>query len=53
MLLMVTRDPQDAARIAQEMIVVDEGRAAPPCEAPALFADPPAALRAYLGYRAP
>jgi thiamine transport system ATP-binding protein len=48
-LVMVTHDPQDAARIASEVIVVDGGRASKPVAAAALFADPPPALRAYLG----
>lgn len=52
-LLMVTHDPQDAARIAEQAIIVDGGRAAPPRETEALLADPPPALRVYLGRHAP
>jgi len=47
--LMVSHDPKDAERIAQEVIVVAEGRAAQPVETGALFADPPEVLRRYLG----
>lgn len=47
--LMVSHDPDDARRIADDVIVVAEGRAAPPVDTAALFADPPAALRRYLG----
>ncbi|SDE68089.1 ATP-binding cassette domain-containing protein [Limimaricola pyoseonensis] len=48
-LLMVSHAPEDAARIADRIVLVGEGRAAPPGEAQALLADPPPALRAYLG----
>ena len=48
-LLMVTHDPEDARAIAESVIVVAEGRAAPPVATEALLADPPPALRAYLG----
>lgn len=48
-LLMVTHDPQDARAIAPETILVAEGRALPPQPTAALLADPPPALRAYLG----
>jgi thiamine transport system ATP-binding protein len=47
--LMVSHDPADARRMAEEVILVAEGVAHPPAETAALFADPPAALRAYLG----
>lgn len=47
--LMVTHDPADARRIASHVILVDEGKAAPPAETTALLADPPEALRRYLG----
>ncbi|QYX57484.1 ATP-binding cassette domain-containing protein [Roseovarius sp. SCSIO 43702] len=47
--LMVSHHPDDARRIADEVIVVAEGRAAPPVETRALFADPPPVLRRYLG----
>lgn len=48
-LLMVSHDPGDARRIADQTIVVADGRAAPPEPTEALFADPPEALRRYLG----
>lgn len=47
--LMVTHDPADARRFAQAMVLVADGIAAPPEETARLFADPPRALRAYLG----
>ena len=49
LVLMVTHDPQDARRFAGRCVLVAEGRAAPPVETAALFANPPAALAAYLG----
>lgn len=48
-LLMVTHDPRDARAIAALTILVAEGRAAPPAPTAALLADPPPALRRYLG----
>lgn len=48
-LLMVTHDPRDAERIADQTILVAEGRVAAPVATAALFADPPPALRDYLG----
>lgn len=48
-LLMVTHDPQDALRIADQTVLVAEGIAHAPQETKALFADPPDALRRYLG----
>ncbi len=47
--LMVTHDPIDAQRFATKTVLVAEGVAAPPVETAALFAHPPATLRAYLG----
>lgn len=47
--LMVTHDPADARRFAQAMVLLADGIAAPPVETARLFADPPRALRAYLG----
>lgn len=47
--LMVTHDPQDALRFADRTVLVADGVAAPPVETAALFADPPPALREYLG----
>ncbi|MEO0937582.1 MAG: ATP-binding cassette domain-containing protein [Pseudomonadota bacterium] len=49
-LLMVTHAPADVARIGGHVIFVDGGKAHPPEEADALMANPPEALRAYLGY---
>lgn len=48
-LLMVTHDPRDAEAIADRVILVAEGEAAPPRPTGDLLANPPAALRAYLG----
>ncbi len=48
-LLMVSHNPEDAKRIAQSVILVSDGVAKAPAETGAIFADPPAALRAYLG----
>jgi thiamine transport system ATP-binding protein len=49
LVLMVTHDPQDARRFAQRVVLVANGRAEAPRETAALFADPPEALRDYLG----
>ena len=48
-LLMVSHDPGDARRIADQVIVVEGGRAHPPGDTAALLDDPPPALRDYLG----
>jgi len=48
-LLMVTHQPEDARRIADRTILVADGVARPPVETRLLFADPPGALRDYLG----
>ena len=48
-LLMVTHDPADAKRIADVTVLVADGVAHPPGPTAELFADPPPALRAYLG----
>lgn len=48
-LLMVTHDPGDAQHVADQVVMVDEGKAAVPTDTGALFADPPEALRRYLG----
>ena len=48
-LLMVSHNPEDAKRIAQSVVLVSDGVANVPVETGAIFADPPAALRAYLG----
>ncbi|NDR57866.1 thiamine ABC transporter ATP-binding protein [Aliiruegeria sabulilitoris] len=47
--IMVSHDPQDAARIASEAAVVAEGTVAPPIPTQALLRDPPPALARYLG----
>ena len=47
--LMVTHDPADARRFADKTVLVADGVAQPPRPTQTLFADPPAALRAYLG----
>lgn len=48
-LLMVTHAPEDVARIADDVIFVEGGRANAPAPAADLMANPPPALRAYLG----
>lgn len=48
-LIMVTHDPADAKRIAGEVVLVADGAAMPPVATDMLFANPPAALAAYLG----
>lgn len=52
-LVMVTHDPADAMRIADAVVLVADGVAVEPVETQTLFADPPAALAAYLGGRRP
>lgn len=47
--LMVSHDPNDARRIADQIVLVDAGRALPPQATGALLDNPPAALRDYLG----
>ena len=47
--LMVTHDQKDAISFADQTVLVADGVAQPPRDTPALFADPPPALRAYLG----
>lgn len=47
--LMVTHDPEDARRFAGLTVLVADGLAHAPRDTVALFADPPPALRAYLG----
>ncbi|THD73792.1 ATP-binding cassette domain-containing protein [Thalassobius vesicularis] len=48
-LLLVTHDPADALRIAPQTILVADGWANAPVATAQLFADPPLALRSYLG----
>ncbi|WP_319825306.1 thiamine ABC transporter ATP-binding protein [Thalassovita sp.] len=52
-LLLVTHDPRDAQRIAPQTILVADGVAQGPVDTGALFADPPLALRDYLGQTKP
>ncbi|MFN4130668.1 MAG: ATP-binding cassette domain-containing protein, partial [Paracoccaceae bacterium] len=49
LVMMVTHDPADARAFAALTVLVAEGIAHPPAPTGPLFADPPAALRAYLG----
>lgn len=48
-LLLVTHDPEDARRIASHVVLVEGGVAAAPVATETLFANPPEALRRYLG----
>lgn len=48
-LLMVSHDPADARRIAEQVILVEGGQAHPPAETGPLLDNPPPALRDYLG----
>jgi len=48
-MLMVSHDPQDARRIADQVVLVAEGTARPPEPTVQLLDNPPAALRSYLG----
>ncbi len=52
LVLMVTHNPQDALRIAQETLVVSDGTVSPPMPTAQLLAEPPSALAAYLGKNA-
>lgn len=47
--LLVSHDPKDARRFAQQSIVVEAGQVSPPQDTTALLDNPPPALRAYLG----
>ena len=47
--LMVSHDPGDARRIADQVVLVAEGEAHAPVETAELLDNPPPALRAYLG----
>ncbi|OYU41348.1 MAG: thiamine ABC transporter ATP-binding protein [Pseudorhodobacter sp. PARRP1] len=47
--LMVTHDPNDAKRFADKTVLVADGRALAPQDTADLFANPPQALRDYLG----
>jgi thiamine transport system ATP-binding protein len=48
-IVMVTHDPNDAQRVADRVVLVADGSAHPPVNVRAIFDDPPAALKAYLG----
>ena len=48
-LLLVTHDPQDARRLQGGTVLMDQGVAMPPVDTAELFANPPGALRDYLG----
>jgi thiamine transport system ATP-binding protein len=48
-LVMITHDPEDALRIADQTVLVANGVAEPPVGTEALFTDPPQALKDYLG----
>ncbi len=48
-LLMVSHDPEDARRISKQAVLVADGTAHAPTGTETLFANPPAALRDYLG----
>ena len=48
-LLMVSHDPSDARRIADQVVLVADGKAHPPMGTAELLDNPPPALRAYLG----
>ena len=47
--LLVTHDPADARRLADQTVLVADGLAAPPAQTAQLFAHPPKALADYLG----
>lgn len=49
LVIMVTHDPADAQRIADDVVLVAGGRATAPVPTPDLFAHPPKALADYLG----
>jgi thiamine transport system ATP-binding protein len=48
-LVMVSHEPDDARRIADEVVLVANGRAHAPVATDEIFANPPDALRDYLG----
>ncbi len=48
-LLMVTHQPEDAAYIADQTILIADGKAHAPVDTEQLFSNPPPALAAYLG----
>ena len=48
-LLMITHEPRDALRIADQVVLIADGVVHEPANTADLFANPPPALRAYLG----
>jgi thiamine transport system ATP-binding protein len=48
-LVIVSHAPEDARRIAEQVVLVDAGHVHPPAPTEALFTDPPPELRAYIG----
>jgi thiamine transport system ATP-binding protein len=48
--LLVTHDPSDAQRFADDTALITDGRVRAPQPTEALFSDPPPALRAYIGF---
>ncbi len=48
--LMVTHDPDDAARLVDQIVLVADAKAHLPQDAQKMLADPPPALKAYLGH---
>lgn len=52
LIIIVTHDPEDAQRIADDVVLVADGVAARPVATADLFANPPSALAAYLGHTA-
>ena len=48
-IVMVTHDPSDAQRVADHVMFLDAGQVQPPQPTAKIFADPPEALRVYLG----
>lgn len=49
LVLLVTHDPKDAARFAQEIVLVENGRVENPAPTANFLNDPPEAFRTYLG----
>ena len=48
-MIMVTHDPADAKRIADAVCLVADGAVSGPVDTADIFANPPQALRDYLG----
>ncbi|MGP6087671.1 thiamine ABC transporter ATP-binding protein [Antarctobacter jejuensis] len=49
LVVMVTHDPRDAARFAQDVVLVADGQAEGPVAVDRFFEDPPQAFRDYIG----